>query len=314
MESCLVFIYNKNDEPFLNELRKFNPKELQLAQIDYNSSFIDSKKRNSISSTSTIFEPKKEELYENTHIVQSEICGLGKSTQIKNKIKKLLKKEYIYFPLGGNITKDIIYNKLNNIMADINTKTKNNYKDIAIHLDLFDSKENIVSILNEFLFSFLITKFYSNNENVIFIPTNIEIYIEIPNSFKDFINNYGILKYFRREDDMITIENLPELNLPDDKINLFKNMLGINKNKEIYDWLKSKIKLERYSYHQIHIFINLFICQYNIFKGKKIYFSDGGRDVTNDCIDSFAEATKYFTYGGFSKLLLEKKRKAGHIK
>jgi hypothetical protein len=308
MKSCLVFIYNK-DEPFLNELRKFNPKELQLAQIDYNSSFIDSKKRNSISSTSTIFEPKKEELYENTHIVQSEICGLGKSTQIKNKIIKLLKKEYIYFPLGGNITKDIIYNNLNSIMADINTKTKNNYKDIAIHLDLFDSKENIVSILNEFLFSFLITKFYSNNENVIFIPTNIEIYIEIPNSFKDFINNYGILKYFRREDDMITIENLPELNLSDKKINLFKNMLGIDKNKEIYDWIKSKIKLERYSYHQIHIFINLFICQYNIFKGKKIYFSDGGRDVTNDCIDSFAEATKYFTYGGFSKLLLEKKEK-----
>ena len=28
--------------------------------------------------------------------------------------------------------------------------------------------------------------------------------------------------------------------------------------------------------------------------------------MTDKCIDSFAEATKYFTYGGFSKLLLEK--------
>jgi len=45
----------------------------------------------------------------------------------------------------------------------------------------------------------------------------------------------------------------------------------------------------------------------NIFKGQKIYFSEGGKDVTDKCIDSFAEATKYFTYGGFSKLLLEKK-------
>lgn len=304
MESCLVFIYNKNDDSFLNELKKYNPKELQMPDIF--TPLVSQKSRCSFSSSTTIFSPLKEELYKNTHIVQSEICGLGKSTQIKNKIEKSNKK-YIYFPLGGNITKDIIFNKLNYIMKDIKSKTNKNYEDIAIHLDLFDSKENIISVLNEFLFSFLITKFYSNNENVIFIPTSIEIYIEIPNSFNDFISNYGILKSFKRDDDMITIENLPELNLPDDKLNLFKNMLGINNNKDIYQWLKKKIKLERYSYHQIHIFINLFICQYNIFKGRKIYFQEKGVDVTKKCIDSFAEATKYFTYGGFSRLLLEKK-------
>jgi hypothetical protein len=307
MESCLLFIYNKKDDSFLNELKKFNPKKLEF--VSY-TSFIGQKPRSSFSSTTTVFEPKKEELYKNTHIIQSEICGLGKSTQIKNKIKEL-NKQYIYFPLGGNITKDIIYHKLNNIINDINTKTKDNYKDIAIHLDLFDSKENIVSVLNEFLFSFLITKFYSNNENVIFIPTNIEIYVEIPNSFKDLLSNYGILKYFKREDDMITIDNLPELNLPEDKIKLFKNMLNLDNNNDIYKWIKEKfkkIKLSRYSYHQIHIFINLFICQYNIFEGKKIYFSKGDEDMTDKCIKSFAEATKYFTYEGFSKLLLEKKK------
>ena len=57
---------------------------------------------------------------------------------------------------------------------------------------VFDSKDNIVSGLNEFLFSFLITKFYSNNENVIYIPINIDIYIEMPNSFKDFIRKSPI--------------------------------------------------------------------------------------------------------------------------
>ena len=307
MKSCLVFIYNKNGESFLNELKKFNPKELKMP--DTITPLVNNESRDSDCSRSTIYAPLKEELYKKTHIIQSEICGLGKSTQIKNKIKESGKK-YIYFPLGGNITKDIIYNKLNNIMKDINTKTKNNYEDIAIHLDLFDSKENITSILNEFLFSFLITKFYSSKENVIFIPTNIELYIEIPNSFKDFISNYGILKFFKRDNDIITIENLPELNLPDDKINLFKNMLGINNNKEIYQWLKKNIKIKRYSYHQIHTFINLFICQYNIFKGEKIYFTGhNGEDTTEKCINSFAEATKYFTYGGFSKLLLDKKNK-----
>ncbi len=305
MKSCLVFVYNQKGKSFINELKKFNPKELQMPDINFYS-LLNSK--DSESSSSTIFAPLKEDLYKKTHIIQSEICGLGKSTQIKNQIKKS-NKIYIYFPLGGNITKNIIYNKLNNIMEDINAKTKNNYEDIAIHLDLFDSKENIVSILNEFLFSFLISKFYSNNENVIYIPTNIEIYIEIPNCFKDFINNYGILKFFMRKNDIITIKNLPELNLPDDKINLFKNMLGIDDNKDIYKWLKKHIKIERYSYHQIHIFINLFICQYNIFKGEKIIFKKGKNDVTEECINSFAEATKYFTYGGFSKILLEKNDK-----
>ena len=285
MKSCLVFVYNQKGESFINELKKFNPKELRMP--DTNISLINNKSRDSVSSLSTIYFPLKEDLYKKTHIIQSEICGLGKSTQIKNKIKESGKK-YIYFPLGGNITKDIIYNKLNNIMKDINAKTKKNFEDIAIHLDLFDSKENIVSILNEFLFSFLITKFYSNNVNVIYIPTNIEIYIEIPNSFKDFISSYGILKFFKRDNDIITIENLPELNLPDEKIKLFNNMLGINNNEEIYKWLKEKIMIKRYSYHQIHIFINLFICQYNIFKGQKIRFFENEKDVTDKCIKFFS--------------------------
>ena len=305
MESCLVFIYNKKCESFVNELKNYNPKELQMNNPFH--SLIRNNPNESRGSIISIYDPLREKLFEKTHIIQSEICGLGKSTQIKNKIKKSGKK-YIYFPLGGNITKDIIYNKLYKIMEDIKTKTDNKYEDIAIHLDLFDSKDNIVSVLNEFLFSFLITKFYSNNENVIYIPINIEIYIEIPNSFKDFISNYGILKSFKRDEDIITFENLPELELADDKLKLFKNMLGMNDNKEIYKWLKEKIKLKRYSYHQIHIFINLFICQYNIFKGQKIFFRDNNNDdVTGKCIDSFAEATKYFTYGGFSRLLLKKK-------
>ena len=76
---------------------------------------------------------------------------MGKTTQIKIKIKESGKK-YKYFPLGGNITKKIIYEKLDGIMKEINSETKNNYEDIAIHLDLLDSKENVVSILNEFLF------------------------------------------------------------------------------------------------------------------------------------------------------------------
>ena len=55
------------------------------------------------------------------------------------------------------------------------------------------------------------------------------------------------------------------------------------------------------------MFINLFICQYNIFKGEKIQFKKGNLDTTKECIKAFSKATKYFIFGGFSKLLLKKK-------
>ena len=304
MNSCIVFVYNEKSKFIINDLKNLKPKELNMAKSNH--SLRRTMTTSSLFSRGSIFDPLREELYNKTHIIQSEICGLGKSTQIKNQIKKSNKK-HIYFPLGGKITKDIIFKKLCDIMEEVNNKTTNKYEDIAIHLDLFDNRENIVSVLNEFLFSFLITKFYSNNENVIYIPTNIEIYVEIPNTFKDFISDYRILKSFKNDDNIITLKNLPELDLPKDIIKLFSNMLGIKENYDIYRWLKQKIKLSRYSYHQIHIFINLFICQYKIFKGEKIIFKKNDKDVTDKCIDSFADATKYFTYGGFSKLLLEKK-------
>ena len=73
------------------------------------------------------------------------------------------------------LTKRIIIDNLFGLLEKIKGKE---YKKIAIHLDLKESKE--ISILNEFLFSFLITKFYTCNENIIYIPIDIEIYIEIP--------------------------------------------------------------------------------------------------------------------------------------
>ena len=187
MESCLIFIYNKNSESFLYDMQKLNP--LPLPQVEKQSL-------------------KNISLYRNTHIIKSDICGLGKSTKIKNEIKNK-SKNYIYFPLGGNIKKDYIYQKLKDLLKNI--ETKNDYDDIAIHLDLFENKEH--SVLNEFLFSFLITKFYSNNENIIYIPQNIEIYIEIPNCYKDFMENYAILKSFDLE--IIGLPNLPKFHLFD---------------------------------------------------------------------------------------------------
>ena len=134
-------------------------------------------------------------------IITSEICGLGKSEKIK-KIIKDNNEIYFYFPLGGILTKNIIFDKLEKLLNGengINEKLKSenkSYKDIAIHLDLTESKET--SIINEFFFSFLITKFYTNNETIIYIPKDIHIYIEIPNCFEDYLSKFSILNIFKK--------------------------------------------------------------------------------------------------------------------
>ena len=311
MDSCILFIYNKNyNESFLNEISKLDAqkfdkkisKNISLKNIYFNSISSFSIDKETLESIKL--------LYSNTHIISSEFCGLGKSTKIKSKIIEK-KKKYVYFPLGGNITKDIIYNKLNKILKEI--KTDDNYNDIAIHLDLYENNED--TIINEFLFSFLITKFYSNNENIIYIPKNIEIYIEIPNCFYDFKANYGILNSFYLE--KINIDKLPPLKLSEKKFNHFYNMLGIkkvNNLEEIRNYIYDKMGKKNFSYHQIKIFINLFLCQYGKFK-KKLKFTktitneitkkEEEKDTTEDCIKIFSEGTKYFTSGGFSKNLIE---------
>ena len=266
LDSCLIFIYNnkKRNESYLNEIQKIKPKifpPIKNNNQDAISKFL---------------------IYKNTHFYKSQICGLGKTTSIKNKIKSNLKK-YIYFPLGGYLTKDTIFEKLNKILKKIESvNDKNyNYEDIAIHLDLYENKEK--SVLNEFLFSFLITKFYSNNENIIYIPKNIEIYVEIPNCFFDFINDYDILRSFEIKN--ITFENMPGLKQTQKIIDQFDFMLGLNTNKKIFIFILYNIEKEekkenekisskyinqkkKYSYHQMNIFINLFISQYYKFQCK----------------------------------------------
>ena len=204
-------------------------------------------------------------------------------------------KIYVHFPLGSLLTKSIIYNKLENLLDKIKNE---NYKDLAIHLDLTESNET--SIINEFFFSFLITKFYSNNECIIYIPKYIDIYIEIPNCFENYLSKFQLLNIFNREN--ITLENMPKFNYSKEMIDIFNRMLEINSNVKMQSFVKKYIGCKKYSYHQINIFIKLFISQYTKF-GKKISFNEDNKDVTEKCIKDFAKCTQYFTNGQFAKLL-----------
>ena len=279
LKSCIVFVYEQSikDKSFLIELEKFGVKEIgNIEKIDANIA-----------------------KFETIKIITSDICGLGKSHKIKKMIEDA-KKQYYHFPLGGLLTKAVIYKKISELLIKFKND-KNDYKNIAIHLDLTESEET--SIINEFLFSFLITKFYINNENIIYIPKDIEIYIEIPNCFEDYLSKFGILKIFNREN--ISLSEIPKLDLTKNIIDIFSQMLDYNSNEQIEKFIKEKIGIHIYSFHQVQIFIKLFISQYSKFKGK-LHFLSGDKDVTEKCIQDFANCTKYFTAGGFCKFLNEK--------
>ena len=298
MDSCLLFIYGKE---YQNNLTTFSKEIKKLEKQEFNKDIIEK----------AIDKNKKEFLSElgNVQVFSSEICGLGKS----GKIRKLIKdngQKYFHFPLGGILTKDIIFNKLKNLLNIIKNE---NYKKVAIHLDLTESREK--SIMNEFLFSFLITKFYTNNENIIYIPKDIHIYVEIPNCFEDYISKFNLLKIFKR--DNITFKTMPEYNYPSDMILIFKRMLDIDSNKKIQEFVEKHIGIEKpqpYSFHQINIFIKLFISQYNQFESK-LRFLHGKKDVTEECISEFAKCTQYFTNGSFAKLIagIDKRKNKDYI-
>ena len=171
-------------------------------------------------------------LFENIKVFSSDVCGLGKSFKIKKLIKEN-KEIYYHFPLGGMLTKTVIYEKvfklLNKIKKDLKIKDEEENlgsHNIAIHLDIMESEE--ISLINEFLFLFLVTKFYANNGNIIYIPSKIKTYVKIPNSFENYLKKFGMLNVFEIEN--IALGKLPKLELEEYIKQIFNRMIGKSTN------------------------------------------------------------------------------------
>ena len=261
------------------------------------------------------------------------MCGLGKSFKIKKEITNE-KKTYYHFPLGGKLTKSVIYQKILDLFKKIKNDSKKKSKDktnnfqnheeysefnnVAIHLDIIETKET--SLINEFLFSFLITKFYTNNENIIYIPNNMKIYIEVPNSFENYLTKFGILNAFNLENIIFgeskqneTDVSMLPLELEENIRKQFERLNGFKNDREIEKFIKdtfNSMGIKEYSYHQVQTFIKLYINQFDSFEGTLKFTNSKGEDITKKCIEYFANSTKYFTNGGFAKLIMKKK----HIK
>ena len=341
VDSCIYFVYKnlENENSFLNELEKYtlknNKKDIEVEPTTLTSDINQSKFKDlnisNISNASNNSWNNKiiQDNYnlENIKVFSSEVCGLGKSFKIK-KIIKENEEIYYHFPLGGKLSKKIIYQKLlkllnrikrasSNKIKDGATKNKKNededkqemnlnYDKVAIHLDLIETED--APLINEFLLSFLITKFYNNNEDIIYIPNNIKIYVEIPNSFENYLSKVGILNLFKI--DYITLGNLPKLELEEDVKKTFEIMLGneIKTDEQIEKFIKDNINLKEYSYYQIQTFINLFISQFEIFNGKIKFSNSQDNDITKKCLKYFADSTIYFTNGGFARLIVNKNK------
>ena len=177
MKSCLIFLYtNKSSDIYKSLEAVKHKKTLSLGRKEF-------EKLN----------------YEgnSVEVVFSDKSGIGKTHKIKYDIFED-NNNYLHFPLGGVITQNEIIERLKKLKIDENSE---------IHLDICDT--NQIQLMQEFLFSLLITKFYCYKQSIFYFPKKVKIKIEIPNSFIDFFSKFPILTLFSST--KLTIEKLSPL-------------------------------------------------------------------------------------------------------
>ena len=169
MNSCVVFAYSDKNDNLLNYLKNIRGCKYLSHDDKKNEGLI---------------------LYdENVEIIISDKPGIGKSTQIKLKVLND-DKMYIYFPFGGELNKKDILNQLKKLQEQIKEE-----ENTVIHLDLYDSKHT--ELMKDFLYRFLITKFYGQNEDLFYLPKKVNIMIEIPHGFNNIIDKFSLLSMFK---------------------------------------------------------------------------------------------------------------------
>ncbi len=106
----------------------------------------------------------------NDTYVTSKISGLGKSTYIIDEIHRM-NKHYIKFPIGGEISADILAERLRSQGAQLASSTA------ALHIDI-GAIEN-VGQLNELLYCLILFRSFRFGQEAIHVPCDVPIYIEL---------------------------------------------------------------------------------------------------------------------------------------
>ena len=189
------------------------------------------------------------------------------------------------------------------------------YKNISVHIDLMESRDTY--LISEFLLFFIFTKFYIYQVDIIYIPHDLNIYIEIPNCFYDYLTKIKILNVFNRENIVLgEVKENKQKNITNIKMSalelepgikkVFKRLIGKEKNEEIEAFIKNNLGVKEYSYHQVQIFIKIFMSQFTMLENVIKIIDSDKNDETEKYIKYLAESSKYFFNGGFPNLLLKK--------
>ena len=197
----------------------------------------------------------------------------------------------------------ILFQKLRKVLDKI-TDPKNT----IIHLDLYDTEQHY--LMTDFLFSFLITKFYTNFEDILHISDDIYIYIEIPNEFTNFLQKFQILNFFKKANKTKEMK-LSELKSSFQEINnyeispvlnrIFNHQNQNNQNIKKEDLLYKYISIENPTYYQIEIFCKCI---------KSYHFNELDRDNENIFLEKSEKIIKciqLFTKNLYSDFIINKK-------
>ena len=202
----------------------------EIGKSDIGKELINIKYIKKIEDTNILLESNNE-----IEVVSSSLAGYGKSTYIKKEFEKKYKEkikngsfEYIQFPLGGEVKRSIILKRLKNLNINKNLS-------YGLHLDL--SETNQIELFEDFLFSFLFLKEYSQNEDIFCYQNNVEIKIEIPKGFYDFSEKFNLLKLFKQKN----IPSLPEFKILNELDKNFDDENDIKKDKELYKNYKANL-------------------------------------------------------------------------
>ena len=189
MKACLLIIYANKKLDIIK----------QITKKKCHKTFIKPNKEQMIPN-----DDKLKNLLSNNEIIYSDMTGVGKSRYINNNVSI---NNYIYFPFGGVLTRKNIYQRLLDLYNKLKKINPNQIKNYILHLDLYETQKDF--LMKDFLFSILITKFYRNNENIVYIAKELKIKIEIPNGYISFFRKYPILQCIKSH--YLEIVKLPKL-------------------------------------------------------------------------------------------------------
>ena len=195
MKSTLVIFSTESNSEIFRAMKDFDSQEHPIKLLYFNSIDNNLNKDNICTINLDKFS-----------IIKSDSSGVGKSRYIRN-VEGAFDSNMIYLPLGGNLTRKSIFQRLYDSIQKLNIK---NLTQVFLHIDINQTNEH--EILKEFLFELLVFKKFTmssrNSDNIIYIPKKFNILIELPYESlskvgivnnNNCINKYTIFTLFGKE-------------------------------------------------------------------------------------------------------------------